>query len=319
MSEFNSKFTPDIDEYLKFREGMGFSEDHRKHLVHFDNYCFEKHPDENQITERIVRGWLADEIEQGRASLANKASAIRIFAEFVGNGSYVLPTEYIPKRKGFIPYIMTQDEITCLFDAIDRYHNKKDPFYCLTLSTIFRLLYCAGLRPGEARRLKIDDVNLKTGELYIRCSKKNKDRLIVVSDEVLNMLHNYYLRRAILNPESDYFFVKTSGQMIAVWDLTTCMERCWKAANPDISDDSLPRLRPYDLRHLYASTIIQQWLDEGKNLYVMLPYLRAYMGHVRFEDTAYYIHILPNRLVNSPNVNWEYIDSINLEDDIWKN
>ena len=41
----------------------------------------------------------------------------------------------------------------------------------------------------------------------------------------------------------------------------------------------------------------------------MLPYLRAYMGHEKFEDTAYYIHILPDRLLKSPGVDWESIAS----------
>ena len=27
----------------------------------------------------------------------------------------------------------------------------------------------------------------------------------------------------------------------------------------------------------------------------MLPFLSAYMGHARFEDTAYYIHMIPDR------------------------
>ena len=57
----------------------------------------------------------------------------------------------------------------------------------------------------------------------------------------------------------------------------------------------------------------------GKDLYAMLPYLRAYMGHEKFEDTAYYIHILPDRLLKSPGVDWESIDKIGLEVDLWKN
>ena len=64
---------------------------------------------------------------------------------------------------------------------------------------------------------------------------------------------------------------------------------------------------------------IRRWLDEGKDLYAMLPYLRAYMGHEKFEDTAYYIHILPDRLLKSPGVDWESIDKIGLEVDLWKN
>ena len=68
----------------------------------------------------------------------------------------------------------------------------------------------------------------------------------------------------------------------------------------------------------FDSAVLQQWLDENKNLYTMLPYLRSYMGHVRFEDTAYYIHVLPDRLVKSPGINWEAIDKTGLEEALWE-
>ena len=50
----------------------------------------------------------------------------------------------------------------------------------------------------------------------------------------------------------------------------------------------------------------------------MLPYLRAYMGHEKFSDTAYYIHILPERLMVSPGVQWDNIDCIGMGVDIWE-
>ena len=50
----------------------------------------------------------------------------------------------------------------------------------------------------------------------------------------------------------------------------------------------------------------------------MLPYLRAYMGHEKFSDTAYYIHILPERLMVSPGVQWDNIDRIGMGVDIWE-
>jgi hypothetical protein len=34
-------------------------------------------------------------------------------------------------------------------------------------------------------------------------------------------------------------------------------------------------------------------MKEGKDIEAMLPYLSAYMGHERFSDTAYYIHLVP--------------------------
>ena len=49
----------------------------------------------------------------------------------------------------------------------------------------------------------------------------------------------------------------------------------------------------------------------------MLPYLRAHMGHERFADTAYYIHILPENLLCTPSVDWDAIDADVPEVGVW--
>ena len=42
----------------------------------------------------------------------------------------------------------------------------------------------------------------------------------------------------------------------------------------------------------------------------ILPYMSSYMGHSSFEETAYYIHLLPDRLKNSKAIDWEKMESI---------
>lgn len=65
------------------------------------------------------------------------------------------------------------------------------------------------------------------------------------------------------------------------------------AANPGTEPVILPAVRVYDLCHSFASTVLNRWLDEKKDLYSRLPYLRSYMGHKELSETAYYIHLLP--------------------------
>ena len=50
----------------------------------------------------------------------------------------------------------------------------------------------------------------------------------------------------------------------------------------------------------------------------MLPYLRTYMGHEKFADTAYYIHILPENLLRSPGVDWNRLDAIVPGVEVWE-
>ena len=181
----------------------------------------------------------------------------------------------------------------------------------------FSAISC-GLRPNEGRNLKVEHINFQTGELFITKTKRRKERIVVVSGDMLLLLKKYRLQRAVFDKGNEYFFIHTDSTAIKSWQLTALVKSCWIAAHPGIDPKVLPRVRPYDLRHRFASTVLHRWLDEGRNLYAMLPYLRAYMGHEKFSDTAYYIHILPERLMVSPGVQWDNIDRIGMGVDIWE-
>ena len=62
--------------------------------------------------------------------------------------------------------------------------------------------------------------------------------------------------------------------------------------------------------HRFASAAVQRWLDEGADLNAKLPFLRAYMGHASFSQTAYYIHLLPANLTASNAVDWSAFDAL---------
>lgn len=55
---------------------------------------------------------------------------------------------------------------------------------------------------------------------------------------------------------------------------------------------------------------MMQLIDSGKDLYSVLPYLSAYMGHSSFKETAYYIHLLPERLVKSASIDWDSLSNL---------
>jgi integrase len=72
--------------------------------------------------------------------------------------------------------------------------------------------------------------------------------------------------------------------------------------DPNVAEEHLPSLRPYDFRHCFASAAIHRWLNEGRNIDSMMPFLRAYMGHTTFESTYYYVHLLPETLKRSAGI-----------------
>jgi len=304
----------------------GYSKRKQEYLLaRFDAYCREYYPELETLTKESVRGWVGYETTHSGGGMVNKVSSVRMLAQYMGNGAYILPTTAASKNPRKTPYILTDDELCRLFHAADNIkegkHYRKGSSLRLIFPTLLRLLYTCGLRPNEGRLIKRDNINFITGEILIEKAKGHKgcrERIVVMSDDMLEQCRKYDVARAIANPQSEYFFVRKDGAHVNTQQLNCNFNRCWQQANPEVPENMLPRVRPYDLRHRFASTILQKWLNEGRDLYAMLPYLQAYMGHEKFSSTAYYIHLLPENLLNSPGVDWSAIDSVNPEVDVWK-
>jgi integrase len=226
-------------------------------LSKFDTYCYQFHPNETSITKNLVCGWLSHEIKSGRHCIENKCAAIRSFANYVGNDSYKLDKRFVFSRRNFNPYILTDEELARLFAAIDTVKKPNDPFFAETAGVIFRLQYTCGLRPQEVRKIRCKDIDFHTGEIYIMHSKRNKDRIIVAAQDVIALLNEYRARRCYFTNDNNEFFIHTDGRPISSEQLTDLFQKCWKEANSNVSSDALPPLRPYDLRHRFASTLLQ--------------------------------------------------------------
>lgn len=170
---------------------------------------------------------------------------------------------------------------------------------------MLRLIYTCGLRPGEGLRLKKENVNLESGEMLITETKLKKDRIVVLHNDMVELMRRFSLKVSLSGrDESIYFFpAQDCGAYSTSW-LEEIMKCCYRKANPGIPKENLPHVRVYDLRHRFASATLCRWLDEGKDLYNMLPYLRTYMGHSSLSQTAYYIHILPENLIKSRKIDW---------------
>lgn len=47
----------------------------------------------------------------------------------------------------------------------------------------------------------------------------------------------------------------------------------------------------HSFRHTFAVHCLRKWVLEEKDLRGYIPILQAYLGHVAFSDTAYYLHL----------------------------
>ena len=83
---------------------------------------------------------------------------------------------------------LTTDEIKSLIDCC--YEQEKGAI-ALRDAAVIAILRCGGIRRQEMVRLKLDDLDLKTGELTIRRGKGGKFRLVYLTDEAIATIEDW--------------------------------------------------------------------------------------------------------------------------------
>lgn len=312
MAEFSSLFGERINAYLEDRVARGFkNETCTRHFIKFDQWVIANHPAEANLTRELIHEWI-DSNSTSYSEIAQRIIAIRLFGRYLcalGEGAYVLPEKYAPLRSRAVPYLFTDSELAALFISIDALPGTRtEPFLNETAPVLFRLIYTCGLRPNEGRELLRENVNLDTGVILITHTKRNKERFVVMSEDMLEMARKYDARREIFSGGNPYFFPSASGGAMTTETVYSAFNRAWSHA--DLNGKYPGKVRVYDLRHRFASARLNLWLDNGENLMAMLPFLRAYMGHKDLAETAYYVHILPENIVKTSAIDWEKFNAM---------
>lgn len=305
--QFRSLFANEIVEYIKLRVSLGNEEDtYARRLHSFDTFCLERYPKEDILSMEIAEEWCSKKPNEKANTLQFRTNILRGFSKYlvsIGEKAYILPDGFAGKSLKFVPYLYNDSELKNFFVAADQLPPHPLSLYReYVVPVIFRVLYCCGLRPQEVRHIKVLDTNLDEGTFYISDSKRNKDRIVAMSEDLRDLCVKYDLIMQEKIPFREYFFQNpNSGPYKIAW-IQQQFFKCWK--NTEISFTSNQRPRVYDWRHNFATRVIINWMNEQKDVMNLLPYLSTYMGHSSLEYTAYYIHLVPEHLKCSKLTEW---------------
>jgi integrase len=273
--------------------------DGERHLWNFDQMCAEYFPNENELTQNAALAWSRRKSDESVCSLHARLMPIREFGRYLvrtGESAYVLPGKLTKKGNRHIPHIFTEREIAQLWTELDDMKpSQVSPLRHIVVPAAIRLLYCCGLRPVEALKLRTSDVDLEYGRLFILESKGSKGRVVMMSDDVAKYYREFDEKMQHLLPSRTMFFEHSGKRAYTRNKLDEMFQEVRDKVFPDAGEHK-PVL--YDFRHTYATHRLYQWMQEGKDLTAMIPYLSAYMGHAQLADTYYYIHLVPGLFEN---------------------
>lgn len=299
--EYNSNFSAQIKALVSQKHALGYPyEESERILADFDRFCQNQFPMEHILTKEIGLSWAIRRENEGVSTLRNRMMPIRELARHMnrlGLEAYVIPTDLVPKGARYVPHLYTIEELRTFFDVLDEIPAKKGfPIRHLVIPTLFRLIYCCGLRPAEARKLRVENVDLPNGRLTILESKGHKDRVVPLAGDMWELCRRYHAKVCRIMPGRELFFPDSNGNLYTKKWAEKTFRVQWGKTGISQSGANPPRI--YDLRHSFVTHRLYLWMKDGKDVTAYLPYLSAYLGHAQLSDTAYYIHLVPGVFEN---------------------
>lgn len=292
----------DAAQFLAFKRAMGMGYRRAEFvLASFVRFVREQYGDSPVSLEQVVTRW-ATRIEGRKAvTVANEFGVVRQLCLFRRRSD---PRAFVPdhavapiKESVFVPYIFSREEVLALLDAATRHEGRN--MWGAMLRSLTLVLYCTGMRLGEATRLRLDDVDLHRGVLTVQRSK-GRSRLLAIRDDLVAELRQYLRRREDIlvasgASTSPALFVRRDGSALTV----RAASNAFRGLLRDLELKPLRGrcgARPYEFRHAFAVHRLTAWAVEGVDVHAKLPWLSAYLGHQNVLGTEVYLKATPQLL-----------------------
>jgi integrase/recombinase XerD len=224
-----------------------------------------RHP--RQLNEEDIRGYLLRLIEESRLapSSVNQAfNALRFLYVDLYNMPFKIGSIPRPMKERKLPDVLSVEEVREILFSV------RNPKHRLLLM----IIYGAGLRVGEAVKLRLEDIDWDRNMIHIRAGKGKKDRYTVLSEIVRRGLQQYC---QVYWP-TDYIF---QGQGERKHLSTRSAESVFKAAADRAGVKK--KVSVHSLRHSFATQLLEQGVD--------LRYIQTLLGHASSKTTEVYTHV----------------------------
>ncbi len=292
--------------YLAIRDALGLAAGARPRLLRsfLDHACATATAPGAPIRATAALTWACDHAPPGCGD-AGKAHRLTVARGFLAYLSGIVPGTEVPShnllagRRRRRPYILSDAEIEALAAAAAK-APPRGSLRPVMLPALLGLLASTGLRIGEAVRLTLDDVRLEAQPAHLRVlqTKFQKSRLVPMHPTTAAALAAYLRRRQELDYHalSDTVFVSERGGPLDVDLLGVWFSKLTRKLGLWPADNEARRPSLHSFRHSFAVRRLRAWHEAGLDVQALLPTLSVYLGHVRPEDTYWYLTATPDLL-----------------------
>lgn len=299
---FMSPLAAEIERFLAFKRALGFRYGRPEFLLRaFDRFVHARSGHRRRVAlEDLLRQWLARNADRKPISVAFEYGVLRQFCIYRRRAD---PSAFVPARNwapqstasgSFLPHVLTDANVKTILRlaaTLDR-PGFRAPLY----RTLLLVLYCTGVRFGEALRLRLCDVDLDEAVLFV-AESKGRARWVPFHLSLAREIERYLVARRAFGGArpDDRFFVSFNKHRLPI--STAHGTLCALFRRAGLKPESGRRgPRPYDLRHTFAVHRLERWYRAGVDIHGRLPWLSAYMGHDNILGTETYLTATPRLL-----------------------
>ncbi|MBN2727956.1 MAG: site-specific integrase [Bacteroidales bacterium] len=202
-------------------------------------------------------------------------NALKLFFREVVKSEIIIDKLQRPRREHKLPNVLSKEEIKAIIEAPANTKHR----------TMLSLIYACGLRRSEILNLKPRDIDSKRHLLIIRNAKGRKDRVVPISDKLIEILREYY---KMYKPKAWLFEGQKAGEKYSEESLAQVLKKALylcKISKP---------VTLHWLRHSYATHLLESGTD--------LRYIQELLGHKSSKTTEIYTHVTQKSLqqIRSP-------------------
>jgi site-specific recombinase XerD len=225
--------------------------------------------DPYQITTSRIVSFLENKSYTSISQQNQYIGCLKLFAKYILNKKDIhLSKIERPKSEKKLPQVIDGDHIKEQLSKITNLKHK----------TILTLTYSVGLRVSEVVNLRIEDIDSKRMIIYIKNAKGKKDRIVPLSQTVLDLMRQYWKE---YKPK-EYLFNGQSGGKYSI-------QSCQKIYKKYIDESS----SIHTLRHSSFTNLLESGTD--------LRIIQKLAGHSSSKTTEIYTHV-SNELLSKVNL-----------------
>lgn len=277
-----------IQDFIEYLESKQVSKNtllsYKRDIKQLNKYLDQMGKKMFEVSEEDLEAYIVymQTVDKSNATISRNIASIKAFYRYLAKikivESNVAEKLTSPKVEKKELSILSISEVEKLLDqpSLNDLKGQRD-------KAMLELLYATGIRVTELITLNISDVNLNAG--HIKVKKKNKERIIPISNTALRYLKEYVenVRPLLIKTEDETsLFINANGQQMTRQGFWKILKQYKEEAKID------KELTPHTIRHSFAVHMLQNGAE--------IKTVQELLGHTDVASTLMYTHVADMKL-----------------------